>query len=451
MDFNAVLNNIKTKGIRETLEIRRIRKMDRENNSKSYKILLITNRNSDNVGDQVIEACDISLIKTIMKNVGIRKYTIKSVDAGIISENYVETRDESLIKKAYEQIERSDVIIFGGAPMFNYTYQIFSERTVKIVEIAKKYNKPVLFSSIGVEGYDENNKKCMRLKEALNFDNVKLLTTRDDIVSLKAFRDDITYKVADPAVFSGKTFKKFIKSSKGDKKTIGIFVLRSNGFKDNGYNLNRSQQLEMWAKMKELLEGQGYNVKMMTSGNFGDEAILDHLVRKFGVEARQTVFNMSTPEKLVEEISKCDLIISPRLHPSIIAYAIGIPSIGVVYNSKVEEFYKNIKYDNRIFHVEDSVEDILIKVEEALVNGVTQEKEYLMSIYVSLFNAMNESIGDTNIEPYTYDRVIDEMAEYSGTSTAEYERKLVRRSRRLYHTYNKMFEENAELKAKSKK
>ena len=34
------------------------------------KILLLTNRDSDNVGDQVIEASDISLIKAAMKNLG---------------------------------------------------------------------------------------------------------------------------------------------------------------------------------------------------------------------------------------------------------------------------------------------------------------------------------------------------------------------------------------------
>ena len=35
------------------------------------EILLLTNRDSDNVGDQVIEASDIALVNAAMKNLGI--------------------------------------------------------------------------------------------------------------------------------------------------------------------------------------------------------------------------------------------------------------------------------------------------------------------------------------------------------------------------------------------
>ena len=37
---------------------------------KPLQILLLTNRDSDNVGDQVIETTDISLVKTAMANLG---------------------------------------------------------------------------------------------------------------------------------------------------------------------------------------------------------------------------------------------------------------------------------------------------------------------------------------------------------------------------------------------
>ena len=58
-----------------------------------WKILLITNRDSDNVGDQVIEISDIGLIHTIMKNLGIEKsdYSITSRAAGFITKKYLET------------------------------------------------------------------------------------------------------------------------------------------------------------------------------------------------------------------------------------------------------------------------------------------------------------------------------------------------------------------------
>ena len=84
---------------------------------KVWKILLLTNRDSDNVGDQVIEACDISLISAVMKNLNIEdgRYIINSQVAGIVSKRYLETRSERLYKKAEAIIKDSDIIIFGGA------------------------------------------------------------------------------------------------------------------------------------------------------------------------------------------------------------------------------------------------------------------------------------------------------------------------------------------------
>jgi len=146
------------------------------------KILLLTNRDSDNVGDQVIEACDIALIEAVMKNMEIAEgdYEICSRAASIVPKKYVSTRDERLLQTAERLISESDIVIFGGAPLFNYLYQIFYERTAITIEIAQKYGKPVLFSAIGIEQYDEDNAKCQRLKKTLNFDCVKQITTRGE-------------------------------------------------------------------------------------------------------------------------------------------------------------------------------------------------------------------------------------------------------------------------------
>ena len=111
------------------------------------KILLLTNRDSDNVGDQVIEASDISLIKAAMKNLGQPENSFKVVSkaASIIPKDYVKSKDESRLESARRNISQSDLVFFGGAPMFNYRYQIFYERTARTIELAKEYNTPVLF------------------------------------------------------------------------------------------------------------------------------------------------------------------------------------------------------------------------------------------------------------------------------------------------------------------
>ena len=66
-----------------------------------------------------------------------------------------------------------------------------------------------------------------------------------------------------------------------EKKKIGIFILRANGFKDNGVDFSREDAAELWGKTICELEDRGYDYELLTSGHFGDEAFLDLLVKKY--------------------------------------------------------------------------------------------------------------------------------------------------------------------------
>lgn len=414
---------------------------------KMMKILLLTNRDSDNVGDQVIETCDISLVSTVMKNLGIKdgNYIINSRAAGIVSKKYLTTRDEKLLKPAEEAIENSDIIIFGGAPLFNYRYQMFYERTAVTLEIAQKYNKPVIFSAIGVEGYDEDNEKCQRLKKTLNFDCVKQITTRDDLESLKKFIDNeriVVGRVSDPAVFASKVFENFV-SKKNEKKKIGIFILRANGFKDNGVDFSREDAAELWGKTICKLEDRGYDYELLTSGHFGDEAFLELLFTKYNFAFDKCVFNINSPERLVQKISGYDAVVTCRLHPSIISFALGVPSLGIVWNSKVRYFYDSIGYSDRGMDVNSiSPEKIAEKIEQITEQKIEKDEGYITSVYNYLFDAMKKILvsEDSDVEPYSYKELMEQMPVFGGTSEEEMEEKLKRKFRRTYGKYNDLFE-----------
>jgi polysaccharide pyruvyl transferase WcaK-like protein len=179
---------------------------------RKTRILLLTNRDSDNVGDQIIEASVISILKGVMKNLGISEddYEIRSRAGGIISKKYRQTLDPKLLEPARQEISEADLLIFGGAPVFNYKYQDFYLRTITTVEIAQEFGVPVLFSSVGVEPFDAENSKSMALKKALELPCVKQMTTRDDVESLKKYAagtDTPVARVADPAVFADIVFR----------------------------------------------------------------------------------------------------------------------------------------------------------------------------------------------------------------------------------------------------
>ncbi len=420
--------------------------------AKKYNILLLTNRDSDNVGDQVIEACDIALIRTVMKNLNIKKsnYEISSRAAAIITKKYVKTKNTQLLKTADDLIKKTDVIVFGGAPVFNYLYQIFYERTATTLEIAQKYHKPVIFSAIGVERYEETNEKCQRLKKTLNFDCVKQITTRDGIEELTKYKereDLVISRVSDPAVFTAQVFREHnIAAGKiKSQKKIGIFVFRANGFIDNKIDFTKDDAAKLWKDLVEELESKGYDYTLLTSGHFGDEAFLDYLIREHGIKESKCVFNMNSADKLIKQISSFDAIISCRLHPSIIAFSLDVPALGLIWNSKVKHFYECIGYKERGIEVQGiNAKTIIDNLEQVMVQGVAKDEEYLMSVYRSLFYGIQRSLNmtDKNIQPYDYDVLIQHIPVFPDTSVREKEEKLKRKFRRVYETLNVRMDKN---------
>lgn len=417
---------------------------------KPFNILLLTNRDSDNVGDQVIEACAISLISTAMKNMGIKNFKINSRAAGMISQKYLSTRDDALLDSARQAIQDADVVVFGGAPLFNYRYQVFYERTAITLELAQEYGTPVVFSSIGVEGYDEDNEKCQRLKKTLNFDCVKQITTRDDFESLQKFieGDRITIgKVSDPAVFTQKVFEKFVKPN--GKKKIGVFIMRANAFVDNGIKFTREDAAALWLDLIKKLEENDLDYELLTSGHFGDEAFLDYLIKHYNVDAKKCVFNMNSPERLIEKISSYDAVVSCRLHPSIISFSLGVPSVGIVWNSKVNYFYDAINYPERIVETEGiNGTDLVAKLKGVMAEGVQHDEEYLLTVYRMLFDALRPIAKPDHpeIAAYNYDELVKNLVVFQGTSDKEKGEKVKRKFRRTYGKYNDLSDANRELK-----
>ena len=69
--------------------------------------------------------------------------------------------------------------------LFKYKYQKIYIFIDAFVKIAEKMKIPVMFSGVGIEGYDCKDKRCNLLEKSLNCTCVKTISTRDDIYILK--------------------------------------------------------------------------------------------------------------------------------------------------------------------------------------------------------------------------------------------------------------------------
>lgn len=302
------------------------------------KILLMGLEKNTNLGDGVIAQCTRYLLQKIISELGI-ECTIDSLD--IIEDNY-------------NHIFNYDLLIFAGGGIIKYQYQKFYDYISKIIAIAEKHQIPVLFNAVGVEGYDDNDIRCIQLKNAINCSCVKSITVRDDIDTLlnNYITNQKIYikKVSDPAVWTNIVYNK----EKKESKLIGIGVIREGIFESNGIEIARQNIFEFWKNIIEELDKRKQKWKIFTNGWSSDMKFAINLMKYMDRkdEINQLVIpSPKTTMDLIDTISEFQGVIAARLHANIISYSLDIPSVGIVWNEKCKFWSKSIGYPERFFYI----------------------------------------------------------------------------------------------------
>lgn len=318
-----------------------------------------------------------------------------------IKNKYKKCDDTKLIEYYQENLKNVDLVIFVGGGIVKYLYQDFYKYITLIINVCDKQGTDVILNSVGVEGYSRSDYRCQQLKNALNKNCVKMITTRDDIDVLEknyiTNPNIILKKVADPAVWTYETYKENISPNKTD--TIGLGVIRPGIFRDNEINFEEEEQLELWANIIKVLEQKGYNWQLFTNGLLADYEFGKKILEYSHITDESKLLDVpKNGEELVHTISKFKGVIAARMHANIISYSLDIPSIGIVWNSKLTKFGENIQVPERfVTHQNFKAEYIVEKLENALKEGFSYSKEeYKKTVYEYLKKGMDNSLNQKN-------------------------------------------------------
>lgn len=335
------------------------------------KIVLVGLINDTNIGDIVIYDNTKYLVEKALKELGTEDVVIESIDmTGNLEKpkesdsvndekqskirmlvnkiinpklkskiRYIKNKyksnkntnsDDEKITQYYEKnLKDASLVIFVGGGIIKYLYQDFYKYISLIIDVCDKYGVDIIFNSVGIEGYSKKDYRCQRLKKALNKDCVKMITTRDDIDLLKNYyienKNIIVKKVADPAVWTYKTYNENISSTKSNN--IGLGIIRSGIFKDNGINIGEEKQLELWANIIKELEEKGYNWQLFTNGLQSDYKFAKKILEYINVDDKNKLVDMPKDGgELVNIISKYKGVIAARMHANIISYSLDVPA-----------------------------------------------------------------------------------------------------------------------------
>ena len=244
-----------------------------------------------------------------------------------------------------------DAIVFAGGGFLKFRTQGLNYHVEQILSIAAKKGIPVMMNGVGIEGYDDTDIRCRRLKKAINQDVVKVITTRDDI---RVLQDNyienpaiITAQVGDPALWVKECYADRLGTADDEEEDeepradsgtyIGINVIRGKVYQDYGNSLSEFELLNLYKQLILALEERGMRWRLFSNGMKADNTFGKKLLRALG--RRASLLSVpKTPVAFTRHLQTYDCIIGARLHACIVAYATDVPVVGFIWNDKTKFF-----------------------------------------------------------------------------------------------------------------
>lgn len=328
-----------------------------------------------------------------MKTIASKKF--KYEDGSKSRYNYEYNMWALRLKRFYTKSLKSvDAIMFAGGGFLKFRTQGLNYYVEMVIDIAKKYNIPVMMNGVGIEGYDINDVRCQNLKKAINSDVVKVITTRDDIDTL---RDKYienpnikTSRVGDPALWTPECYN----VKRDENRTVfGINIIRGNVFKDYG---NESSYNDLKVFYKDLItELESRNVEwiLFSNGMKSDQRFGKKILKELGMDIEEKLLPApKTSMELLDMVKSFKCIFGARLHACITAYSMDVPVVGFIWNEKTRMFAEIIGKKDNFFeennlNIKDIVDCILQAADEEYDARIRNESKNLTVKFVNEFLA----------------------------------------------------------------
>lgn len=273
-------------------------------------------------------------------------------------------------RKFKTQLKDVDAIVFAGGGFLKFRTQGLNYYVEQIMKIAKKNNIPVMMNGVGIEGYSETDIRCQRLKKAINQDCFKVITTRDDIDTLKNnYIVNPNTKIAhvgDPALWVPECYN--MKRNENPSNVVGINVIRGRVYQAYGNTLSEFELLNFYKKLVQGVEERGWDWVLFSNGMAADQKFGAMLLRALGCSDRTKILpTANNSVDFLEQIRSFKLVFGARLHACITSYALDVPVVGLIWSEKLRIFADVIGKKNSYFEESElNIDNILDTMEREM-------------------------------------------------------------------------------------
>ncbi|WP_176717298.1 polysaccharide pyruvyl transferase CsaB [Vulcanibacillus modesticaldus] len=285
----------------------------------------------DNAGDEAVLQ---SIIEALKKEAPFIKPVVLSANPEKTAKLYkVEAVHRFRLIDIWKSMRQADGLISGGGSLLqDATGKLTIPYYMGIIQLAQLLGKPTF---IYAQGIGPVHRKGFYPVIRSGFNKAKYISTRDResaklLQEMKISADKIDV-VVDPVLNLSPITKQKVQKILQKEKIAASPVLISVRFWKNN-----TKYLDIIAQVADELVKAGEQVVFVPMHEPVDREASQYVLSKMAQEAQ--ILNEYDVRTLMGIIGESKLMIGMRLHALIIATAMGIPSIGISYDPKIDQF-----------------------------------------------------------------------------------------------------------------
>ena len=366
------------------------------------KATLVSFIDSSNIGDRLIAE---TLSEQLLTGIEIKKYSYKLIEESQVKINknlvrrskphdiyYKYFRQLPLIKNVVSKgkwirsrrrmynsediqrfeaaLQQSDFLMIGGGnAIFDLSPATLSaQRFDQVVSLAKQHQLPIFVSSIGIGPFSTKKQQNAAIATLKKCDFVSFRDKRS-LEYLKNAGHPAAYASVDPVFLlpEVETFEQ-LKAQKKLQQRIGICVI---DYRITG--CSRKDYLNYLKDMKNLIHDLAAAKKeiILFSSEVQDYETIETLYAEFLKDPQVNVVFVKEKEDLLALYQSLNLVIGTRMHSMIVAVSQFVPIIGLSWQQKVVEMFKNLGIEEDVLAIADlskKREILSKKIDEKLEN-----------------------------------------------------------------------------------
>ncbi len=273
------------------------------------------------------------------------------------------------------KLEGVDYIVIDGAGLLEYSYNEYHWSLLLVSEYAERHGLEVVYNAIGRAGaFDERDFGSKVLKRAIRSSAVKYVSARDNVDEVQACAGPghRVKLLADSAFWMKEAYDI---DTTVERTKIGIGLIRGNSLQGYGVPFGSKEWTALFADIATELRDRGYEFEFFTNGLPGDVTLGRRVLKKLGLDDSYLVERPVDDRVLVDTINGYQAIITCRMHSSIAAFTMNVPSVILSWNDKVEKLMEIIGYPERAVRQKDfDAKYIVDLMEKAKAEGIAPEK-----------------------------------------------------------------------------